>query len=48
MANITAPLLDLQKVDTHFQWGPEQNTAFEKFKAVLSDVPVLHYFDTRG
>ena len=47
MSTITAPLRDLVKEDTHFQWGPEHNTAVEKLKAVLSDAPVLQYFDAR-
>ena len=47
MATITALLCDLVKQDTLFQWGPEHHTAVGKLKAVLSDAPVLQYFDAK-
>jgi len=47
MSNITAPLRNLVKEDTHFQWGPEHHTAVEKLKAILSDLPVLRYFNPK-
>ena len=47
MATITALLCDLVKQDTLFQWGPEHHTAVGKLKAVLSDTPVLQYFDAK-
>ena len=45
LATITAPLRALLKLDTHFLWTHEHNSAFEKLKALLSDSPILQYFD---
>ena len=45
MSTITAPLRDLVKVDTHFQWAGEHDKALDKLKAVLTNSPILQYFD---
>ena len=47
MSTITAPLRDLVKENTHFQWGPEHHIVVEKLKVILSDAPVLQYFDPK-
>ena len=47
VASITAPLRDLVKADVHFQWGPEQDKALKQVKDLLSDPPILQYFDSR-
>ena len=45
MSTITAPLRCLLKSDVLFAWGPEQDAALTKVKAILSSAPVLHYFN---
>ena len=45
LVTITAPLHTLLKIDTHFLWAHEHNNALEKLNALLSDSPVLRYFD---
>ena len=47
VASITAPLRDLVKADVHFQWGPEQDKALKQVKDLLSNPPILQYFDSR-
>ena len=45
MFMITALPGALVKRDTHFQWGDEQDRTLGKLKSILSDSPVLQYFD---
>ena len=45
LATITAPLRALHKSDIHFLWIHEHNSAFKKLKALLSESPILQYFD---
>ena len=33
------------KADVHFQWGPEQQRAFEDMKSIVSSEPVLQFYD---
>jgi len=40
-ATIAKPLYDLMKKDTKFQFGPNENNAFESLKNILSSEPVL-------
>ena len=47
MFTIMAPLHDLVKENTHFQWGPEHHIVVEKLKVILSDAPVLQYLIQR-
>ena len=35
----------LMKADVHFQWGPEQQRAFEDMKSIVSSEPVLQFYD---
>ena len=35
----------LMKADVHFQWGPEQQRAFEDMKRIVSSEPVLQFCD---
>lgn len=46
IAKETQPLRDLLKKDAAWQWGPIQDQAMTRIKAVLSNEPVLKYFDT--
>lgn len=48
VSSITAPLRDLVKNDVHFQWGPEQDKALNQIKSLLSDPPILQYFDPKA
>ena len=43
LATLTAPLRDLQKAD--FVWDARHDTAFQKIKDVLTNSPVLAYFN---
>ena len=45
MSVITEPLRQLVKADTHFQWADEHHKAIDKLKAVLTNAPILQYFD---
>lgn len=44
-ADIVEPLRKLQRKDTEWEWGDEQNSAFKKLKAKLSSKPLLAHFD---
>ena len=48
VSSITVPLCDLVKNDVHFQWGPEQDKALNQIKSLLSDPPILQYFDPKA
>ena len=45
-ATLTAPLQELTKKYTPFVWQAAQQKAFENIKLVLSEAPVMSYFDT--
>ena len=45
MATIVAPLRELIKTDTHFQWNSAAEDALTHIKDVLSTQPVLQFFD---
>ena len=46
MSNITQPLRDLTKIDNEFLWEESvHGAAFEKIKQMLSQAPVLSYYD---
>ena len=36
------------KKDAHFQRGPEQDKALNQIKSLLSDPPILQYFDPKA
>lgn len=44
-SGITAPLTQLLKKNTPFQWGEEQQTAFQNIKDALQQHPILAYPD---
>ena len=44
-AKLAKPLNQLLKKDNPFQWGPEQQKAFEELIAALTSEPVLEIFD---
>ncbi|GJP47517.1 hypothetical protein CLOM_g6702 [Closterium sp. NIES-68] len=45
MAGVTSPLTDLLKKGTFYEWGGEQQAAFEKLKRFLTTPPVLRIAD---
>jgi len=45
MSIITEPLRQHVKADTHLQWADEHHKAIYKLKAVLTNAPILQYFD---
>ena len=45
LADITSPMRMLLKKDTEFIWGPEQDKAFQTVKQIITEAPVLQYFD---
>jgi hypothetical protein len=45
-ATMTEPLRQLHKQETPFSWGEQQETAFNKVKASLSENATLAYFNT--
>ena len=46
-ASITAPLRDLTKINTPFQWRSTHENAWVKLKEALTSAPVMAYFDTQ-
>ena len=46
-ATITAPLLELNKKNVHFNWERKHSETFEKLKDELTLAPVIAYFDTK-
>ena len=46
LSEVTTPLRDLTKTDTEFLWEEKiHGTALEETKKILSETPVLKYFD---
>lgn len=45
LAEITSPLRDLLKKDVVFRWDSVQTDALNKVKSVITQAPVLSYFD---
>lgn len=45
MSSITTPLRQLIKQDVEFIWNEEHDQAFEEVKHLLTNAPVLSYFD---
>lgn len=45
LANTAQPLRELTKKGVKFEWGPEQNTAFETIKQLLETKTSLGFFD---
>ena len=44
---ITEPLRELLKKDAEWAWHPEHDKAIENLKAVLTNKPVLAFFDVK-
>ena len=47
LATLTAPLRNLLKKDVEFVWNESHDEAFQKIKDVLTDSPVLAYFNPK-
>ena len=47
LATLTAPLRNLLKKDIEFVWNESHDEAFQKIKDVLTDSPVLAYFNPK-
>jgi hypothetical protein len=48
LTDLTEPLRELTKTKVEWQWGPEQDTAFDNIKQALSVAPVLKYYDVNA
>lgn len=46
LSAVSAPLRALLKSDTDWQWQHEQQHAFDSIKSLLTQAPVLQFFDT--
>lgn len=44
LCTIISPMSDLLKDDTAFYWGPDQTSAFEKVKSLLTEAPTLAFY----
>ena len=47
LATLTAPLRNLLKKDVEFVWNESHDEAFQKIKDILTDSPVLAYFNPK-
>ena len=47
MSTITKPIRELLKDDVEFQWGEAQEKAFQEVKDILTNAPVLAYYDVK-
>ena len=47
MSTITKPIRELLKSDVEFQWGSTQEEVFQKIKEILTEAPVLAYYDVK-
>ncbi|RXN22487.1 Transposon Ty3-I Gag-Pol poly [Labeo rohita] len=47
LSSVLHPLNDLLKTDVAWLWGPEQDEAFNKVKALISSAPVLQFFNPK-
>ena len=45
LSTVLKPLNDLLKCDVYWLWGPKQEAALMKFKDLISNAPVLAYFN---
>ena len=44
LSTIISPMTDLLREDTSYYWGPDQNSAFEKVKTLLTEAPTLSFY----
>ncbi len=47
MSTITKPIRELLKDDVEFQWGEAQEQAFQEVKDILTNAPVLAYYNVK-
>ena len=47
MPTVTHPIRELLRKDVQFNWSWEQSDAFQKVKKLLSEAPVLAFFDVK-
>ena len=47
MSTITKPIRELLKDDVEFQWDEAQEKAFQEVKDILTNAPVLAYYDVK-
>ena len=47
MYTITQPIREVLKSDVSFQWEAPQKNAFDTIRKILSEQPVLVYYDVR-
>ena len=47
LSEVTAPLRDLLKQDSEFQWDTQHDEAWKKTKQVITSQPVLAFFDPK-
>ena len=45
LSTVDAPLRELEKADMLFHWDPPQKEGFEKIKKLVSEAPVLQYYN---
>ena len=45
LSTVDAPLRDLEKEDMLFHWDPPQQESFEKITKLVSEAPVLQYYN---
>ena len=48
LSQATAPLRDLLKETSQFRWDTPQEQSFNNVKQVISETPVLKFFDSKG
>ena len=48
LQKLLKPIYDLMRKDRPFNWGQEQQTAFDDIKSTLQKQPVLHLPDSKG
>ena len=44
-STITAPIRKLTQKEQAFEWKPKQHSAFDRLKDILSNAPVVTYFN---
>ena len=47
LSTVDAPLRELEKADVLFHWDHPQKESFEKIKQLVSEAPILQYYDVR-
>ena len=45
MSTITKPIRELLKSDVEFHWGDQQKEALQQIEEIMTEVPVLVYYD---